>query len=46
MAQGLFGLGVRELDKMQASQLIEDLLEKAGWKPTGQRRWSRQRVRT
>ena len=42
MAQGLFGLGVRELDKMQASQLIEDLLEKAGRKPTGQRRWSRQ----
>ena len=46
MAQGLFGLGVRELDKMQASQLIEDLLEKAGRKPTGQRRWSRQPART
>ena len=46
MAQGLFGLGVRELDKMQASQLIEDLLEKVGRKPTGQRRWSRQPART
>ena len=46
MAQGLFGLGVRELDKMQASQLIEDLLEKAGRKTTGQRRWSRQPART
>ena len=46
MAQGLFGLGVRELDKMQASQLIEDLLEKSGRKPTGQRRWNRQPVRT
>ena len=30
MAQGLFGLGVKELDKMQASQLIEELLEKTG----------------
>ena len=46
MAQGLFGLGVRELDKLQASQLIEDLQEKAGRKTTGQRRWSRQPART
>jgi hypothetical protein len=30
MAQGLFGVGVKELDKMQASQLIEELLEKTG----------------
>ena len=30
MAQGLFGIGVKELDKMQASQLIEELLEKTG----------------
>lgn len=46
IAQQLFGLGVRELDKMQASQLIEELLEKVGKKPTGQRRWSRQPART
>lgn len=45
-AQQLFGVGVRELDKMQASQLIEDLLEKTGRKPAGQRRWSRQPART
>ncbi len=37
----LFGVGVKALDKMQASQLIEELLEKTG-KKTGQRRWSRQ----
>lgn len=46
MAQQLFGLGVRELDKMQGSQLIEELLEKVGKKPTGQRRWQRQPART
>jgi hypothetical protein len=46
MAKQLFGIGVRELDKMQASQLIEELLEKVGKKPTGQRRWSRQPART
>ena len=46
MAQQLFGLGVKELDKLQASQLIEELLEKTGRKPAGQRRWSRQPVRT
>jgi len=40
MAQDLFGRGVKALDKMQASQLIEDLLEKTG-KGKGQRRqWS------
>lgn len=38
LAQTLFGLGVRALDKMQASQLIEELLAKAG-KPSGQNRW-------
>ena len=37
MAQGLFGLGVKELDKLQASQLIEELLEKTGRKPNGRR---------
>lgn len=45
MAQQLFGLGVKDLDKMQASQLIEELLEKVGKKPNGQRRWSRQPAR-
>ena len=41
-AQQLFGVGVKDLSKMQASQLIEELLEKLGKKPAGQRRWSRQ----
>jgi hypothetical protein len=45
-AHQLFGIGVRELDKMQGSQLIEELLEKVGKKPSGQRRWSRQPART
>lgn len=34
----LFGIGVKQLNKMQASQLIEDLLVKAG-KPARQNRW-------
>ena len=37
MAQDLFARGVKALDKMQASQLIEELLEKTG-KAKGQRR--------
>ena len=47
MAQQLFSTGVTSLDKMQASQLIEELLEKTG-KRSGspQRRWSRQPART
>jgi hypothetical protein len=45
MAMDLFGRGVKALDKMQASQLIEELLEKTG-KGKGQRRqWSRQPAR-
>ena len=40
----LFGVRVKALDKMQASQLIEELLEKTG-KQNGQRRWSRQPAR-
>jgi len=40
-AQQLFGVGVKELNKMQASQLIEELLEKVGQKGNGRRRWSR-----
>lgn len=47
MAQQLYGAGVTSLDKMQASQLIEELLEKTGKKAGGpQRRWSRQPART
>jgi hypothetical protein len=43
----LFGVGVKALDKMQASQLIEELLEKTGKQTgNGQRRWSRQPART
>ena len=37
MAQQLFGIGVKELDKLQASQLIEELLEKTGKKSNGRR---------
>ena len=37
MAQQLFGVGVKELDKLQASQLIEELLEKTGKKTNGRR---------
>ncbi|MEQ1858444.1 MAG: hypothetical protein ABMA13_00755 [Chthoniobacteraceae bacterium] len=32
MAQQLFGCGVKQCDRMQASQLIEELLEKTGKK--------------
>lgn len=46
LAQQLFNIGVKDLDKMQASNLIEELLEKVGKKPSGQRRWSRQPART
>ena len=38
LSQQLFGLGVKQLNKMQASQLIEDLLVRAG-KPARQSRW-------
>ena len=37
MAQQLFGTGVKDLDKLQASQLIEELLEKTGRKTNGRR---------
>jgi len=36
----LFGVGVKQLNKMQASQLIEDLLVKAG-KPPLKSRWQK-----
>lgn len=40
LSNQLFGVGVKQLNKMQASQLIEDLLVKAG-KPARQNRWQR-----
>lgn len=39
LSQQLYQLGVKQLNKMQASQLIEELLAKAG-KPSGRSRWS------
>jgi hypothetical protein len=41
MAQDMFGAGVRQLDKLQASGLIDELLERHG----GQRRNGRSRTR-
>jgi hypothetical protein len=38
----LFGIGVKQLNKMQASQLIEDLLVKVGKPATRQTRWQPQ----
>lgn len=40
MAQQFFGCGVKECDKLQASQIIEELLAKTGQKGTTRRRWS------
>jgi hypothetical protein len=42
LSQMLFGLGVKALNKMQASQLIEDLLVKAGKPAPRQSRWQQQ----
>lgn len=42
LSQQLFGVGVKEIDKMQASQLIEELLIKVG-KPPRQHRWQQHR---
>jgi hypothetical protein len=42
MAQQLFGIGVKELNKMQASNLIDDLLEKTGKKASRRPRWQNQ----
>ena len=42
LSQQLFGIGVKMLNKMQASQLIEDLLAKAGKPATRQTRWQQQ----
>jgi hypothetical protein len=43
-AQQLFGRGVKQLDKMQASQLIEELLDKTGKRQNGSR-WRNNRQR-
>lgn len=43
LAQQLFGVGVKQLNKMQASQLIEDLLVMAG-KPARQNRWQQRQT--
>lgn len=42
LANQLFGVGVKALNKMQASQLIEDLLIKVGKPATRQNRWQKQ----
>ena len=42
LAIQLFGIGVKQLNKMQASQLIEDLLVKVGKPATRQTRWQPQ----
>ena len=39
LSEQLFGTGVKQLNKMQASQLIDDLLIKAGKPATRQTRW-------
>ena len=41
LSNQLFGLGVKQINKMQASQLIEELLAKAG-QPARQSRWHQQ----
>ena len=42
LSQQLFSIGVKQLNKMQASQLIEDLLVKAGKPAPRQTRWQQQ----
>ena len=44
LSQQLFGIGVKQLNKMQASQLIEDLLVKVGKPAPRQTRWQQQRT--
>jgi hypothetical protein len=47
LAGDLFGTGVKQLDRLQASGLIDELLERHGNKPRGQRRpYRRDRVST
>ena len=45
LSQQLYGIGLKELDKMQASQVIEELLNKAG-KPPKQHRWQQRQPQT
>ena len=44
LSRQLFGVGVLEINRMQASQLIEDLLVKAG-QPARQTRWQKPQTR-
>ncbi len=46
LANQLFGAGVKQLNKMQASQPIEDLLVKAGKPATRQTRWQQRPTTT
>ncbi len=46
LSEQLFGTGVKQLNKMQASQLIDDLLVKAGKPGTRQTRWQPQQQPT
>lgn len=41
IAQGLFGKGVKQLNKLEASGLIEELFEKTGQKKNGRRQFAR-----
>ena len=45
LSQQLYSIGVKELDKMQASQVIEELLSKAGKSPK-QHRWQQRQPHT
>lgn len=45
LSRQLYGIGVKELDKMQASQVIEELLAKAGKSPK-QHRWQQRQPAT
>jgi hypothetical protein len=45
IAQQFFGVGVKQLDKLQASQVIEELLERCGKKPQRGRWQQRQPAR-
>mgnify|MGYP003379634662 CR=1 FL=1 len=46
LSEQLFGTSVKQLNKMQASQLIDDLLVKAGKPGTRQTRWQPQQQPT
>ena len=47
MSKQLFGVGIKEMNKMQASNLIDNLLEKTGKKTNRRSRWqSREGART